>query len=433
MRRLLVALSLLAVLPAASHARTIVRCGHLIDGVTKTERPNVSIIIEKGRFTSVVDGVVLPDPGDEVIDLSNQTVLPGLMDMHVHLSSQLSPRSQLEEFTLNPSDVAMRATAYAKRTLLAGFTTVRNVGDDGMTTVSLKKAINEGYIVGPRIYTAGKVIATTGGHADPTDGWCQALMGDPGPKDGVINGADEARKAVRQRYKEGADLIKITATAGVLSIEGSADNAQFTMEELKAIVETAKDYGFTVAAHAHGAEGIRRAVEAGVTSIEHGTYMTPEIMSMMKKKGTVYVPTLLAGRTVVDMANQPGALPEIVRPKALRVGAQIEHTFRAAYKAGVSIAMGTDTGVSEHGKNAKEFELMVNYGMPPMEAIQAGTIAGAKLLRQEKDLGTVERGKIADLVAVAGDPLTDIKLLQDVKFVMKEGVVYKMNGSEVIH
>jgi len=433
MRRLLVALSLLAVLPAASHARTIVRCGHLIDGVTKTERANVSILIEKGRFTSVVDGVVLPDPGDEVIDLSNQTVLPGLMDMHVHLSSQLSPKSQLEEFTLNPSDVAMRATAYAKRTLLAGFTTVRNVGDDGMTTVSLKKAINEGYIVGPRIYTAGKVIATTGGHADPTDGWCQALMGDPGPKDGVINGADEARKAVRQRYKEGADLIKITATAGVLSIEGSADNAQFTMEELKAIVETAKDYGFTVAAHAHGAEGIRRAVEAGVTSIEHGTYMTPEIMSMMKKKGTVYVPTLLAGKTVVDMANIPGALPEIVRPKALRVGAQIEHTFRAAYKAGVSIAMGTDTGVSEHGKNAKEFELMVNYGMPPMEAIQAGTIAGARLLRQEKDLGTVERGKIADLVAVAGDPLTDIKLLQDVKFVMKEGVVYKMNGSEVIH
>jgi imidazolonepropionase-like amidohydrolase len=433
MRRVLIALSLLVALPFTSHARTIVRCGHLIDGVGKAARTNVSVIIEKGRFTSIVDGVVLPDPGDDVVDLSNQTVMPGLMDMHVHLSSQLSPKSQLEEFTLNPTDVAMRATTYAKRTLLAGFTTVRNVGDDGMTTVSLKKAINEGYIVGPRIYTAGKVIATTGGHADPTDGWCQALMGDPGPKDGVINGADEARKAVRQRYKEGADLIKITATAGVLSIEGSADNAQFTMEELKAIVETAKDYGFTVAAHAHGAEGIRRAVEAGVTSIEHGTYMTPEIMSLMKKKGTVYVPTLLAGKTVMDMANQPGALPDIVRPKALRVGAQVEHTFRAAYKAGVSIAMGTDTGVSEHGKNAKEFELMVNYGMPPMEAIQAGTIAGAKLLRQDKDLGTVEKGKIADLVAVAGDPLTDIKLLQDVKFVMKEGVIYKMNGAEVIH
>jgi imidazolonepropionase-like amidohydrolase len=432
MRRLLLALTLLVTLPFTSHAKTIVRCGHLIDGVSKTARTNVSVIIEKGHFTNIVDGVVLPDPGDDVVDLSNQTVMPGLMDMHVHLSSQLSPRSQLEEFTLNPTDVAIRATAYAKRTLLAGFTTVRNVGDDGMTTVSLKKAIAAGYIVGPRIYTAGKIISTTGGHADPTDGWCDALAGDPGPREGVINGPDEARKAVRQRYKDGADLIKITATAGVLSIEGSADNAQFTMEELKAIVETAKDYGFTVAAHAHGAEGIRRAVEAGVTSIEHGTYMTPDIMAMMKKKGTVYVPTLLAGKTVVDMANKPGALPDIVVPKALRVGAQIEHTFRAAYKAGVSIAMGTDTGVSEHGKNAKEFELMVDYGMPPMEAIQAGTIAGAKLLRHADELGSVEKGKIADLVAVAGDPLTDIKLLQDVKFVMKEGVIYKMNGTEVI-
>jgi imidazolonepropionase-like amidohydrolase len=434
MRRLALLLLVALSLPVApSHARTIVRAGHLIDGVAKTERNNVSIIIEKGRFTNIVDGVVLPDPGDEVIDLSNQTVMPGLMDMHVHLSSQLSPKSQLEEFTLNPTDVAMRATFYARKTLLAGFTTVRNVGDDGMTTVSLKKAIAAGYVVGPRIYTAGKIIATTGGHADPTDGWCDALAGDPGPRDGVINGADEARKAVRQRYKEGADLIKITATAGVLSIEGSADNAQFTQEELNAIVETAKDYGFTVAAHAHGAEGIMRAVKAGVTSIEHGTYMTPEIMALMKKKGTVYVPTLLAGETVVEMANKPGALPDIVRPKALRVGSQIEHTFRAAYKAGVSIAMGTDTGVSEHGKNAREFELMVNYGMPPMEAIQAGTIAGARLLRQDKDLGTVEKGKIADLVAVAGDPLQDIKLLQDVKFVMKEGVIYKQNGAEVLH
>ena len=258
-------------------------------------------------------------------------------------------------------------------------------------------------------------------------------MGDPGPKDGVINGAVEARKAVRQRYKDGADLIKIMSTAGVLSLEGSADNTQMTDDEIKAIVETAKDYGFTVAVHAHGAEGILRAVKAGVTSIEHGTYMTPEIMTLMKKKGIVYVPTLLAGATVVEMAQTPGALPEIVRPKALTVGAQIEQTFRHAYKVGVPIAMGTDSGVSHHGQNAREFELMVKYGMPPMEAIKAGTIAGAKLLRHEKDLGTVEKGKIADLVAVDGDPLQDIKLLQDVKFVMKDGVVYKQNGTEVVH
>ena len=439
MRRSLIALCVLVALPFSStHARTTVHAGHLIDGVSKTVRDNVYIIIDKGRITDIVDGnshELIPmtgDDTDQAIDLSNQTVMPGLMDMHVHLTSELSPQSRLEEFTLNPTDVAMHATAYAKRTLLAGFTTVRNVGDDGMTTVSLKKAIAEGYIVGPRIFTAGRVISTTGGHGDPTGGWCEALMGDPGPREGVINGADEARKAVRQRYKEGADLIKITATAGVLSIESSADNAQFTDDELKAIVETAKDYGFTVAAHAHGAEGILRAVRAGVTSIEHGTYMTDEIMSLMKKKGTVYVPTLMAGMTVVEMANKPGALPEIVRPKALRVGSQIEHTFRKAYKAGVPIAMGTDTGVSPHGKNAREFELMVQYGMPAMQAIQAGTIAGAKLLRQEKDLGTIEKGKIADLVAVAGDPLQDIKLLQDVKFVMKDGVVYKLNGAEVV-
>jgi imidazolonepropionase-like amidohydrolase len=433
MRRSLIALCVLVSLSySSSHARTtIVTAGHLIDGVSKTVRENVTIIIENGRFTDVVDGKCQCE-ADEVIDLSNQWVMPGLMDMHVHLTSELSPQSRLEEFTLNPTDVAMHATAFAKRTLLAGFTTVRNVGDDGMTTVSLKNAIAEGYIVGPRIFTAGRVISTTGGHGDPTGGWCEALMGDPGPREGVINGADEARKAVRQRYKEGADLIKITATAGVLSIESSADNAQFTDDELKAIVETAKDYGFTVAAHAHGAEGILRAVRAGVTSIEHGTYMTDEIMSLMKKKGTVYVPTLMAGMTVVEMANKPGALPEIVRPKALRVGSQIEHTFRKAYKAGVPIAMGTDTGVSQHGKNAKEFELMVQYGMPAMEAIRAGTISGAKLLRQEKDLGTIEKGKIADLVAVAGDPLQDIKLLQDVKFVMKDGVVYKLNGAEVV-
>jgi imidazolonepropionase-like amidohydrolase len=433
MRRSLFALCVLVALSfSSSHARTIVHAGHLIDGVSKTVRDNVSIIIDNGRFSDVVAGSVQAAQGDEVVDLSNQTVMPGLMDMHVHLTHELSPRSQIEEFTLNPSDVAVRATAYAKRTLLAGFTTVRNVGDDGTTTVSLKKAIAAGYVVGPRIYTAGRVISTTGGHGDPTNGWCESLMGDPGPREGVVNGADEARKAVRQRYKEGADLIKITATAGVLSIANSADNAQFTDDELKAIVETAKDYGFTVAAHAHGPEGMLRAVRAGVTSIEHASFMTDEIMSLMKKKGTVYVPTLMAGMTVVEMANKPDALPDIVRPKAIRVGAQIEHTFRKALKAGVPIAMGTDTGVSQHGKNAKEFELMVQYGMPAMQAIQAGTISGAKLLRQDKDLGTVEKGKIADLVAVAGDPLQDIKLLQDVKFVMKDGVVYKLNGAEVV-
>lgn len=436
MRRSLLAVFLILACPFVAHARTIVHAGHLIDGVGNTARANVSIIVEDGRFADVVSGQVQPAEGDEVIDLSNQWVLPGLMDMHVHLTSELSPKTYIEKFTLNPTDYAIRSTKYARLTLLAGFTTVRNVGDDGMngmTTVSLRNAIAQGYAVGPRIFTAGKAIATTGGHADPTNGYCEALMGDPGPNEGVINSPEDARKAVRQRYKEGADLIKITATAGVLSLASSADNPQFTDEELKAIIETAHDYGFTVAAHAHGAEGMLRAVRAGVTSVEHATYMNDEIMALMKKKGTVYVPTLEAGETVVAMAQEPGNLPEIVRPKAIRVGAQIEETFRKAYKAGVPIAMGTDSSVSPHGKNAHEFELMVEYGMPPMEAIKAGTIAGAKLLRKEKDLGTIEKGKIADLVAVDGDPLKNISLLTDVKFVMKDGVVYKRDGTEVLH
>jgi imidazolonepropionase-like amidohydrolase len=426
------AFCLCVLLASDSNARTIVHAGRLIDGVGRAPRENVSIIIDKDRIVEVVNGAQGPGAGDEVIDLGGHTVLPGFMDMHVHLTGELSRTSYLEEFTLNPPDLAFRSVAYARRTLLAGFTTVRNVGDDGMTTASLKRAIAQGFVVGPRIYTSGKSIATTGGHADPTTGWCDALMGDPGPRAGVVNGPDEARKAVRQRYKEGADLIKITATAGVLSVARSADNAQFTDDELEAIIATAKDYGFTVAAHAHGAEGMLRAVRAGVNSIEHGTYMTDEIMSLMKKKGTYMVPTLIAGEAVGEKAKEEGFLPEMVKPKAARIGAQIQGTFARAYKAGVPIAFGTDSGVSPHGNNAREFELMVQGGMPAMEAIKAATINAAKLLRVEGDLGTVEKGKIADLVAVQGDPLQDIGLLKNVRFVMKDGVVYKRDGAEVV-
>jgi imidazolonepropionase-like amidohydrolase len=429
MRREFALVIALCALPFATvHSRTIIHAGRLIDGVGKSPRENMSVIIDAGRIVDVVNGAAPPAGNDEVIDLSDQTVLPGMMDMHVHFGFQLTPKSYIERFTLNPADGAIRASHHARLTLLAGFTTVRNVGDDGTSTVALKRAIADGFAVGPRIITAGKSLATTGGHADPTTGWCDELMGDPGPRDGVVNGVDEARKAVRQRYKEGADMIKLTATAGVLSLGSSADNAQFTDAEIEAIVQTAKDYGFTVAAHAHGAEGMLRAVRAGVSSIEHGSYMTDEIMSLMKKKGTVFVPTLFAGETVVAMSKQEGALPEVVRPKAERVGAQIMGTFTRAYREGVLIAMGTDSGVSPHGKNAHEFELMVQGGMTPMDAIKAGTINGARLLRMEKDLGTIEKGKFADLVAVAGNPMENIAFLTDVRFVMKDGVVYKRDG-----
>jgi imidazolonepropionase-like amidohydrolase len=359
------------------------------------------------------------------VDLSQHTVLPGLMDMHTHLASQMSKDSYNERFRLNPTDNAIRATAYAERTLMAGFTTVRDLGDDGVVIVSLRNAINAGFVVGPRIYTAGKSLATTGGHADPTNGWKAELQGDPGPHEGVINGAEDARAAVRHRYKQGADLIKLTATGGVLSLAKSGDNPQFTEEELEAVVATAKDYGFTVAVHAHGAEGMKRAVEAGVTSIEHGTFMTDEIMALMKKHGTYYVPTILAGVFVAEKAKEEDYFPAIVRPKAAKIGPEIRGTFARAVKAGVTIAFGTDTGVSPHGDNAREFELMVESGMSPMRALQAATSVASRLLRVQDELGTVEPGKLADLVAVPGDPLQNIGLMRSVAFVMKEGKVYK--------
>jgi imidazolonepropionase-like amidohydrolase len=420
-----VLLALLAALPVHAPARTIIHAKSLIDGVGNKPLQEVSIVVEDGLIQEVREGFISAGEGDELIDLTHHTVMPGLMDMHTHLSFEFSKTAYSEGFFLNPTDYAIRSTVYAKRTLMAGFTTVRDLGDDGMVIVSLRNAINAGLVAGPRIFTSGKAIGTTGGHADPTNGWNDELRGDPGPKQGVINGADDARKAVRQRYKEGADLIKITATGGVLSLAKSGHNPQFTDEELAAIVGAARDYDFTVAVHAHGTEGMKRAVEAGVTSIEHGTFMSDEVMSLTKKHGTYYVPTILAGVTVAERAQEDGYLPEIVRPKAAAIGPAINETFARAYKSGVKIAFGTDSGVSPHGENWREFVLMTDGGMPAMKAIQSATIEAAKLLRIDDRLGSVEKGKVADLVAVAGNPLEDISLLSDVRFVMKSGVVYK--------
>ena len=404
--------------------RTILHCGKLIDVKNSKVLEKVSVVINNNKIVDVNEGYIKAIVGDKVIDLKTRTVMPGLMDMHVHLEGETRKGAVADEFTMNPSDIAFESVKYANATLMAGFTTVRDLGGTGVN-ISLRNAVNKGLIVGPRIYTAGKSLATTGGHADPTNGYSKILMGDPGPAEGVINGPDDARKAVRQRYKDGSDLIKITATAGVLSQAKDALGAQFTDEELKAIVATAKDYGFKVAAHAHGAEGMKRALRAGVTSIEHGTFMDDEAMELFKKNGAWYVPTITAGKATGDSAKIPGYYSNIVTPKALAVGPMIQATFAKAYKAGVKIAFGTDAGVYMHGKNWKEFTYMVEGGMPAMETIRCATLHAAELLGVTGILGSIEKGKLADIIAVDGDPIKDISVMEKVRFVMKEGVVYK--------
>ncbi len=291
----------------AQAQKTVIHCGYLIDSKINDVQPQMTIIVEGNKIASVIKGFSKQGEMDTLIDLSKKTVMPGLIDMHVHLEGETSKDQALQRFTLNEADIAFRSTVFAKKTLMAGFTTVRDLGGTGVNT-ALRNAINQGLVVGPRIFSAGKSIATTGGHADPTNSYRKDLMGDPGPREGVINSPEDARKAVRQRYKDGSDLIKITATGGVLSLAKDGSGPQFTMEELKAIIETAKDYGMHTAAHAHGAEGMKRAVLAGITTIEHGTLMTEEIMDLMKQKGTFYVPTITAGKFVAEQAKVSGIL-----------------------------------------------------------------------------------------------------------------------------
>ncbi|HUQ71633.1 MAG TPA: amidohydrolase family protein, partial [Planctomycetaceae bacterium] len=386
-----VVLSLITSAPAA----TIIHAGRFIDGQGDEPRTAMSIVIEDNKITNVVAGYVEPSEADTLIRLTDHTVMPGLMDMHTHLMSQFSKDAYTEKFFLDEADFALRSTMYARVTLLAGFTTVRDLGDNGVNSVALRKAIDQKWIIGPRILTSGKSLASTGGHADPTNGQKGRFREDAGPVEGVVNGVEDARKAVRQRYKEGADLIKLTATGGVLSLAASGQNPQFTDEELKTIVATAKDYNMTVAVHAHGAEGMKRAVLAGVDSIEHGTFMTEEIMALMKERGTFWVPTNLAGAFVAEKAKEPGYFPEIVRPKAAAIGPVMRGTFAKGYAAGVKIAFGTDTGVSPHGENAREFELMVAGGMPAMKAIQSATQVASQLIRAQDRLGTIEPNKLA--------------------------------------
>jgi imidazolonepropionase-like amidohydrolase len=416
------ALIALAQGPSAS-ALTLIHAGTLIDGVSDSPRHQVTIAVDGERIASVVDGFTAPGQGDTVIDLGEATVTPGWIDCHVHLDLEFTPHSFTDELVLNPADYAIRAVANARKTLLGGFTTVRNVGDHYNSTIALRRAIQSGAVIGPRIYSAGGAIGSTGGHADPTSGFSAEVM-DLLRRKCVIHGPEEAREAVRQHYKDGVDLIKIMASGGVLSMEASGDSPQLDEDEIRAIVTTAHEYGLKVAVHAHGAEAIRRSVVGGVDSIEHGTYMNDEDIALMKEHGTFYVPTLTAGHWVAEKAKTPGFFPELVRRKAATIGPVLDGTFNRAYRAGLKIAFGTDTGVSAHGENAQEFEYMVKAGMPPMTAIQCATREAAKLIGAEKDIGTVEKGKYADMTAVPGDVLGDISLVRHVSFVMKGGVVY---------
>ncbi len=424
MRVSTLALLVLLAAPAFPAGRTALQCERVFDSRSGRMLEASTLFVLEGRIVGLLPGRVSTD-ATEVIDLAGHTCSPGWTDLHVHLAGESSPNSYSEGFRLDPVDYAYRSVGYAEKTLMAGFTSVRDLG--GEVVPHLRDAINAGTIRGPRIFAAGKSITTTGGHADPTNGYnaeLSHLLGPPGPTEGVINSPAEARQAVRQRYKDGSDVIKITATGGVLSYAKSPDAPQFTIEEIQAIVETSKDYGYRVAAHAHGKEGMRRAILGGVTSIEHGTMMDDEIFGLMKQKGTWYVPTIAAGRFVADKAKIDGYFPAIVRPKAEKIGAQIQKTAARAYAAGVKIAFGTDMGVGPHGDNAREFLYLVEAGMSPSEALQAATVRAAEVLGVT-DQGALGAGMRADIIAMPGDPLADINAVMGVDFVMKDGVVYR--------
>jgi imidazolonepropionase-like amidohydrolase len=415
---------LLFFVSSAFAQKTYIHCGRLIDGISNQAQSEMTIVVEGKLITDIQKGYTNGGTGDKVIDLKNKTVMPGLIDCHVHLESQGSRNSIAEGFILTDADIAYQAEVYAKRTLMAGFTTVRDLGGTGVN-ISLRKAIKSGLVDGPRIITAGRAISASGGHMDNSVGFREdAFNHKMGPDDGVADGRDELIKAVRLQIKRGSDVIKIASTGGVLDLSENGSGAEFTIDEIKAVVETAKDYGLRVACHAHGAEGIKRAILGGVTSIEHGTFMNDEDIELAKKYGTYLVPTIIAGKSVADSAKIPGYFPPVIARKALEVGTQIQKNFSKAYKSGVKIAFGTDAGVYAHGKNYIEFQYMVEAGMPPMEAIKAATTSAADLLGMSDQIGSIGKGKSADIVAVDGDPLSDIKTMKNMAFVMKEGYIY---------
>ncbi len=413
--------------PPIGNGIVVLKAARLIDGTGAPAITGAVVVVTNNRITAVGTSSSVAIPANaKVIDLGNATLLPGFIDAHTHLIGRVlgDPEGDTASVRDFESFGAILSVGNARNTLLAGFTSVRNVGAQGrFDDMALRKAINEGWTIGPRMESAGHALGIRGGHCDE-NGFRPGLK-DPGIEDGVADGPDQIRAAVRYQIKYGADVIKTCATGGVLS-EGDAVGAtQYTFEELKAMVDEATKLERKVAAHAHGTEGIKIAVRAGVSSIEHGSFLDEEGARLMKERGTFLVPTLSAAEAV-EGAAKSGVLKGLRAEKALAAAASVRRAIKLAVSMHLQIALGTDAGVIPHGTNAHEFELMVDWGgMSNMDAIVAGTLNGARLLGWDKNLGSLQVDKWADIVAVSGDPLSDIKAMQNVTFVMKNGVVYK--------
>ncbi|MBP6545240.1 MAG: amidohydrolase family protein [Phenylobacterium sp.] len=410
----------------------VIHAGRLIDGVSKTPRAQVSILITDDRITGVQAGYVTP-PGAEVIDLKSGTVLPGLIDTHDHITAGFHKGDPIRNaVTITPYDVTIESVGYARATLLAGFTSVRDVGSETGVVVALKKAVKAGAIPGPRIWTSGGAIGPTGGHGDAANG-LDPDLDHPHWQDNLVDSPEAARRAVRTLHRQGADLIKIMPSGGVMSIGDDPNHQLMADDEIKAVIDTAHALGMKVAAHAHGKLAIDKAAALGVDSIEHGSFADAESYRIMKAHGTWFVPTMLVGARVYDRAKtHPEQLNPSTAEKALMVVPVMVRNLHDAYAAGVKIAFGTDTfGMSAHGENAQEFALMVKAGMSPADAITAATAGAAELIGDAKNIGSIQAGRYADIIAVAGDPLADVTTLERVGFVMKGGTIYKADGKAV--
>lgn len=399
----------------------VIHAGHVLAKPGEGYLTRQTILVEDGRIVSITAGYSKPKDYT-VINLRDAYVLPGLIDSHVHITGENGPDGRIKEFENSDVDTAFDGAAFALVTLKAGFTTVQDVGAPNDSIFGLRDAIARGAVAGPRLRASGGSVAVTGGHGDINGYSARVMAAFTGAN--ICNGADDCRRAVRQQIKEGADLIKITATGGVLSNTSAGLEQQFTDEELAAIVDAAHSMGRKVTAHAHGKSGVDAALRAGVDSIEHGTYLDAESIALFRDNGATLVPTVLAGATVTGWTNEPW-LPAASRAKAAEVGPLMLEMLRRAHEGGVNVAFGTDTGVSRHGDNAQEFALMVEAGFTPEEAIRSATVVAAEHVEMSDDIGTLETGKYADIIAVTTDPLKDIRALEAVSFVMKGGEVYK--------